>query len=776
MLVIFRSKSRHWSWSSLCACILFAGVVSRVAAQDVTDEATSDPTQPIAGHSLHGEAFNEGPRQRAYAMAGTGEVDFQITTSEPLAQQFFTQGVGQLHGFWYFEAERAFRQAAAHDPQCAMAYWGMAVANRDHQKRAKELIAEAVQRKDSVTPREALWIEAFDRFFNPPSERKRAERWRQLFRDLETIIHEHPQDVEARAFLGWALWQASSQGVPISSHEAVDALLQQVLAVNPKHPGAHHYLIHLWDRHKAARALPAAAGIGPSAPGVAHMWHMAGHIYDKLQRYDDAAWQQEASARVDHAYMQRDRVMPYLIHNYAHNQEWCTRSLMHVGRGREALELAKNLVDVPRHPRFNRLEDSGTCASYGRMRLVDALLRFEMWDELFELAQTHYLAPTDLPHEQARRLYALALAHAARGEVESARAVLEALEPLAVEDDEAKGAAVSKAEAKARDKGEDDEAIAKAKEDAEKAYDRRIKGVQQQLQEARLQVALAEGRTEDALELLESANDLSKLTKSRAYWSAGQRERAVETAREAVESGRGEVPPLAHYVELLAAVDDEERLRESFATLRELASGADLSLPSLARLAPIAARLGLPDDWRLAAPTPEDVGPRPALETLGPIHWRPSAAPDWELVDSQGKSVALEDYRGRPVLVIFYLGFGCLHCVEQLQVFAPLTEQFREAGIDVVGIGTDDVDTLRSSQASFAAGQGGAAFPFPLLADDACEVFRRYRAFDDFEGLPLHGTFLIDADGLVRWQDISYEPFMEAEFLLEESLRLLSMP
>jgi hypothetical protein len=71
------------------------------------------------------------------------------------------------------------------------------------------------------------------------------------------------------------------------------------------HPGAHHYRIHLWDSEKASRALDSALKFGPSATGIAHAWHMPGHIYTKLHRYGDAARQQEASARVDHAQMIR---------------------------------------------------------------------------------------------------------------------------------------------------------------------------------------------------------------------------------------------------------------------------------------------------------------------------------------------------------------------------------------------------------------------------------------------------------------------------------------
>ncbi|MDX1565661.1 MAG: hypothetical protein R3236_09660, partial [Phycisphaeraceae bacterium] len=67
-----------------------------------------------------------------------------------------------------------------------------------------------------------------------------------------------------------------------------------------------------------------------------------------------------------------------------------------------------------------------------------------------------------------------------------------------------------------------------------------------------------------------------------------------------------------------------------------------------------------------------------------------------------------------------------------------------------------------------------ADFPFLLLSDKPLKVFRKYRAYDDFEKMPLHGTFLIGPTGKVLWQDISYEPFMEAKFLLKEARRLLA--
>ena len=69
--------------------------------------------------------------------------------------------------------------------------------------------------------------------------------------------------------------------------------------------------------------------------------------------------------------------------------------------------------------------------------------------------------------------------------------------------------------------------------------------------------------------------------------------------------------------------------------------------------------------------------------------------------------------------------------------------------------------------------EGG--FPFTILSDQSLQTFKAYRAYDDFERMPLHATFLVDGSGKARWQDISYEPFTDVKFLLAESRRLLAV-
>jgi peroxiredoxin len=187
------------------------------------------------------------------------------------------------------------------------------------------------------------------------------------------------------------------------------------------------------------------------------------------------------------------------------------------------------------------------------------------------------------------------------------------------------------------------------------------------------------------------------------------------------------------------------------------------------RLAPIAAELGYPTDWRIKTP-PIDVGVRPELASLGPFRWQPTPATSWSVAGIDGQPLSLDAYRGKPVIVIFFLGSGCLHCVEQLHKFTAQVSDFAAAGISLAAISSDSLDSLRAAKEKLAPKE---TISFPLAADPELAVFKAYRAYDDFENMPLHATYLIDEQGLVRWHDVSYEPFLDVKFLLEESKRLL---
>lgn len=754
----------------------------------------TEKTEPLEGHSSHGESFNEGPRQAAYLLANQANVSFPVTSKSEEAQAFFNQGVFSLHGFWYFEAERSFRHVLSLDESCVMALWGMAMANVDNEDRAADFARRAWLERDAVTERERMYIDSLAAFYEVEGEetpkrfqeleekkeeeereaRKKREKSRakDLTKAYAEILWEFPDDLEAKAFSVNRLWLNERLGVPISGRQANEAILQQILSIKPDHP-AHHYRIHLWDKDEyAKRVVDSALASGPSNPAVAHMWHMGGHIFERLGRHSDAAWQQEASARIDHAHMMRDWVLPDQIHNFAHNNEWLTRSLRHHGRVAESVSLAKNMIELPRHPDFNTLDDGS--ANYGRRRLLETLSLYEQWAELVELTETHYLDVSDEPKDRADRAHRLAKSHAYLGNWESFDIERDALQTALTEAKLKRVEEMEDAEDGVREEGGDRKKIHEAMSDVLDEYQPTLDDIHDQLESLdALRKVLTHEEVDENLELLKKRG-FEKAHLALLYIGAGEGEKAEEIAREAAKDKEGHLYPKATLAHILYLSGKTEEALELFDELRAWTSRTDLSLPALERLAPLARERELPEDWRpetqLAADIPAEA--RPELSSLGPARWTPIEAPSWKLPDGLGSELSLADYRGRPVIVILFLGFGCVHCVEQLAAFSPVYEEFTARGIDIVAVGTDSTEVLEAG----VSDDGEEAYPFPLAADPELELFKSWRAYDDFEETPLHGTYLIDSAGRVRWLDISFEPFMDWEFLLEESERLLGLP
>ena len=110
---------------------------------------------------------------------------------------------------------------------------------------------------------------------------------------------------------------------------------------------------------------------------------------------------------------------------------------------------------------------------------------------------------------------------------------------------------------------------------------------------------------------------------------------------------------------------------------------------------------------------------------------------------------------------------------EQLNLLGPLAKDYEAAGISIVAVSSDNEDDLNKT---FVQAKDAQGFQFPIVADPTMKAFKAYRAFDDFENQALHGTYLIDGAGYVRWQDISFQPFRDMSWLLTECKRLLAMP
>ena len=816
----------HLIWVFFVCVLIPIPGLSEELSNAGSEDAKNAESEIEAGHSLHGEAFNEGPRQAAYLMQGMGNVHWEITTKSPMAQRFFDQAIGQIHGFWYFEAERSFRQVAAFDPDCAMAYWGMARANTKNESRARGFIVQAVQHLDKTSPTERRLIEALKIQLEekmdgkPVLKKKRLETY---VKTLEEIGLDNPDNIELKAMLALQMWENEKEGLPLQSRTALEAILNEVFSQNPRHP-AHHFVIHLWDNARRERALKSAAACGPAAPGIAHMWHMPGHIYSGLHRYEDAAWQQEASARVDHAHMIRDRVMPDQIHNFAHNNEWLIRTWTKTGQVEKAIALAKNMCQLPRHPKYNTL-DKGS-AMFGRSRLLSVLTTYGLWEPLLSLTETAYLEPIENSARQDEQLAWSCVAQWMCAKPEAETSQLELAKKLSDVNleyakltselraiDANKPATNPKTKAPVRptntigkqrvrapqldvpielDKDDWNELAIQSKspEIPEQVWDETVtknwtkpqqaqakehKKLKTRLDKLKTYVALAkayhaaaEQRYGDAIAFARQADTLVPVFE-RIVWygNAGYMKTAMSKCRERIKASQGEVLPLAVGVWIAWQAKDRKSTETWINDLSKIVHTADATLPQLQRLKPIIDEFQLSSRFASLPKSPSDIGDRPNLDLLGPAQWSPYQAPTWELPDSKGVIFSSKQLHGKPTVLIFYLGLGCLHCVEQLQVFSPMVEQFQKAGMDIIAVSSEKQTSLRTALANF-----DKTMSIPLLPNPDLDLFKSMRCFDDFENQPLHGTFLIDRFGRVVWQDIGPDPFMDAKFLLAEGIRL----
>jgi peroxiredoxin/thioredoxin-like negative regulator of GroEL len=666
-----------------------------------------EPVKPAFGHSMQGEAFNEGPRQKAVLMKGIPKIEFPTSTKNKQAQKFFEQGVAQIHAYWYFESERSFRQAADLDPEFAMAYWGMARANVNNRTRAKGFAEKAVEKRKNASKREQGYIDAISLFANGKNDEYIAA--------LRKLVADNPLDIEATAQLAHELQERAFDK---PRQDEVERLAQEVLATNPMHP-IHHYRIHLWDKPNNENALDSAHKSGLSQQASAHMWHMEGHIYTQLKRYSDAAVSQEASARVDHAHMGRVQIIPDQIFNYAHNNQWLSESFQFTGQPQKALEVARNLVANPRHPKLNTLSGFSGSASQGLPRLVETLERYELWEAA--LSEKIESVPSKSDGEK-NRLRLLGCAAYATGKRALGQQYLDELTKL-------------------------------------KSSEKAVAAVQ-------CYAALGENNTAEASKQLDAAG-LPKEREALLRLQLGETEKALTLARDAAKSRANQVLPQATLVRVLHAAGKLDEAKAELEKLRPLAARAELDTPLLAALAPIAQQCGVSSsaDWRGALPADPLALPRPKIESLGPLSWMPPTAPGLSLKDGNGKKISLKDYAGKPVLVLFFLGSACDKCMEQVNAFAAESDGFKKAGIEIVAVSLDPQEQVKKMK----------AMPFPILANPDLKTFKSWKAFDDFEDMALHGTFLVDATGKLRWMDTGFAPFTDAKFVLGEAQRLLKL-
>jgi len=221
-----------------------------------------------------------------------GTVEFP-TSCDAAAQEYLERGLVLLHHMTYAQAEPEFQKAAAIDPECAIAYWGMAmtyvhplwpdVVSEEKLRAGRELLDKGTS-ASHASPRERGYVAALHAYYAGGPDRGERERLAGFLDGWIDVNEDHPPDPEARLFYALALLAtASPADKSYANRKQAGAIAEEVLARIPQHPGAHHYIIHAYDIPALARdALEVARSYDDVAPENSHALHMTSHIFTRL--------------------------------------------------------------------------------------------------------------------------------------------------------------------------------------------------------------------------------------------------------------------------------------------------------------------------------------------------------------------------------------------------------------------------------------------------------------------------------------------------------------
>lgn len=264
-----------------------------------------------------------------------GRVSFPVSC-RPAVQQRFNRALALLHSFQYVEAEQAFAEITASDPNCAMAWWGEAMSlyhplwvppTPAELQKGREAVGKA-RDVSAKTQRERDYIAAVETFYKDAGKLGHWERARAYATAMEVVSRRYPQDREAAIFYALALnGTAPASEKNLANRATAARILYRVWPREPAHPGIAHYLIHSYDYPSLARlALPAARRYAKVAPSSAHALHMPSHIFTRLGMWSDsiqsnlasaaAAKQQVAKAQPGTASQDQLHALDYLMYAY----------------------------------------------------------------------------------------------------------------------------------------------------------------------------------------------------------------------------------------------------------------------------------------------------------------------------------------------------------------------------------------------------------------------------------------------------------------------------
>src|SRR3954471_18638556 len=274
-----------------------------------------------------------------------GKVHFQTSCNE-VAQRRFDRGMRYQHSFWYRPAKEIFEETLQADPECAIAYWGIALSllYNPHFPAPKENLTEglaALQKGKALgakSERERDYIDALLAFYSGDEKATFGQRAKAYLKATETVATRYPDDDEAQIAYAITLNVAASPNDKTYANQLKGAaILEPIFKRQPRPPGAAHYLIHLYDYPQIAeKGLDAARRYAEIAPAAPHALHMPSHIFTRV-----GYWKESIDANSRSARAAKEGREP---HEQLHAQDYLVYAHLQLAHDKDAREVVEDMV------------------------------------------------------------------------------------------------------------------------------------------------------------------------------------------------------------------------------------------------------------------------------------------------------------------------------------------------------------------------------------------------------------------------------------------------
>jgi len=425
----------------LAAGLLFAGFYSRKLVKPIQNSVPSFSGLALCGGAVQFDlSENDSVRGTAPLFENMGKYHFVVKTSSETAARYFDQGIKLVYGFNMGEAHRAFSEATHLDSNFVMAYWGKALAlgpnindpkpDKEREQSAYEAIQKAMKFRNLTNQKEQDLVEALATRFADSIAVNRDSLSKVYAAAMTALAQRYPNDNEvltlyADAVMNTMPWDYyDKQGMPRPGIPEVVRALEQVIAADWNHPGAHHLYIHIVEASKTPdRAVESADVLGSLIPASGHLVHMPSHIYIRVGRYSDAEDCNRLAIERDEEYITNCLAQgEYPLGYYPHNIHFLWLAATFQGKSEMAIDAAEKLARRTPEGMANKMKFLQIFLSVP----LETYVRFGKWNEILTTP-----APAD-DHQELKLIwhYARGIAYTRRGMLDRVAGELTAMDTL----------------------------------------------------------------------------------------------------------------------------------------------------------------------------------------------------------------------------------------------------------------------------------------------------------------------------------------------------------